>query len=109
MWNTKSKGSTDITMTEGDWGVSIPIVVQGIEIDDDDSVLLTIKKTKNGKAYLEKTFTNIEANTIDLAFTESESDDLKVGSYLYTLDWYKNGEFYYCLVNNGKLKVEDKT
>ena len=109
MWNTKSKNSTDLTMTEGDWGVSIPITVKGVVIDSADSVLLTIKKTKNGKAYLEKTFTSITHNTIDLSFTESESDDLKVGTYLYTLDWYKNGVFYYCLVNNGKLKVEDKT
>lgn len=109
MWNTKSKGSTDITMTEGDWGISIPVEVHGVTIDSGDSVLLTIKKTKNGKEFLEKTFTNIVSNIIDLSFTEDESDDLKVGSYLYTLDWYKNGAFYYCLVNNGKLKVEDKT
>ena len=109
MWNTKSKGSTDITMTEGDFGVSIPIVVQGITIGSGDSVLLTIKKTRNGSAYIEKVFTDIVANTIDLSFTESETDDLKVGSYVYTLDWYKGSQFMYCLVNNGKLKVEDKT
>ena len=109
MWNTKSKGSIDITMTEGDWGVSIPIKVSGVTIDGADSVLLTIKKEKNGEAFLEKTFTGIIANTIDLSFTEAESESLVVGSYLYTLDWYKNGVFYYCLVNNGKLKVEDKT
>ena len=108
MWNTKSKGSTDITMTEGDYGVSIPFVVQGVTIDSGDSVLLTIKKEKNGKEILEKNFTNIVANTIDVSFTESETDDLKIGSYVYTLDWYKNGVFQYCLVNNAKLKVEDK-
>jgi hypothetical protein len=108
MWNTKSKGSTDITMTEGDYGVSIPFVVQGVTIDAGDSVLLTIKKEKNGKEILEKNFTNIVANTIDVSFTEAETDDLKIGSYVYTLDWYKNGVFMYCLVNNAKLKVEDK-
>ena len=57
---------------------------------------------------LEKNFTNIVANTNEVSFTESETDDLKIGSYVYTLDWYKNGVFQYCLVNNAKLKVEDK-
>lgn len=109
MWNTKNKNSTDITMTEGDFGVSIPIVVKGITIDSGDSVLLTIKKERNGTELLEKVFTNIVDNTIDLSFTESETDDLKIGTYVYTLDWYKGSQFMYCLVNNAKLKVEDKS
>ena len=116
MWNTKSKGSTDITMTEGDFGVSLPFEIHGITIDVGDTILFTVKKEKNGKVVLEKNFTKtandnspIHENTLDLILTESETDDLKIGTYVYTLDWYKGSQFMYCLVNNAKLKVEDKS
>ena len=108
MWNIKSKNSTDITMTEGDFGVEMSIAIDGVSISSLDTILMTIKKTKNGKAVLEKTFTINEDNTIDLSFTEAETDELKVGTYLYALDWYRNGVFMYNIVNNSKLKVEDK-
>lgn len=108
MWNVKTKGSTDITMTEGDFGVSLPFVAKGITIDSGDSVLLTVKETKNGDPVLTKTFTGITKNTIDLVFTEAESETLTVGSYIYTMDWYRGTQFLYCIVENGKLKVVDK-
>lgn len=108
MWNTKSKGSTDITMTEGDFGISLPFFIHGVTIDYDDSVRFTVKTEKNGEPLFTKDFTEIDDNIIDLSLTQAESELLEVGSYLYTLDWYKNGVFMYCLVNNAKLKVEDK-
>ena len=108
MWNTKSKNSYDLTMCEGDYGVSLPFVVYGITIGSQDTVLLTIKKTKNGSPLIEKEFTNIVNNTIGLSFTEDETMLLKVGNYLYSLDWYKDSVFMYNIVNNAKLKVEDK-
>lgn len=108
MWKTK-KNSTDLNMTEGDFGISIPFTVNvGANIDVGDSVLLTIKKAKNGEALFTKTFTNISHNTIDFVFTEAESEQLEVGNYFYTMDWYKGTQFYYCIVDGGKLKVEDK-
>lgn len=108
MWKTK-KNSTDISMTEGDFGISIPYTVNiGANIDVDDYVLLTIKTERNGETLFTKTFSNIAHNTIDFVFTEAESEQLEVGNYLYTMDWYKGNQFYYCIVDNGKLKVEDK-
>ena len=108
MWNIKGKNSTDITMTEGDFGVEMSIEIDGFSISSSDTIELTVKKTRNGKAILEKTFTINDDNTIDLVFTEAESDDLKVGTYIYRLDIYRNGVFMYNVVNNAKLKVEDK-
>ena len=52
-------------MTEGDYGVSVPIVVKGVTIDSGDTVLLTIKKSKNGSLVFDKEFTGITSNTID--------------------------------------------
>lgn len=109
MWNTKYKGSSDITMCEGDYGVQLPFVVSGITIDSGDSVLVTIKEEKNGDAIIEKTFTSIADNTVDFVLTESESALLTAGTtYVYSMDWYSNGVFMYNLINNAKLKVEDK-
>ena len=108
MWNTKSKGSTDLTMTEGDFGVEMSIEIDGLSISSSDTIELVVKKTRNGKAVLEKTFEINDDNTIDLVFTEAETDDLKVGTYIYRLDVYRNGVFMYNVVNNSKLKVEDK-
>ena len=108
MWNTKGKNSVDLTMTEGDFGVEMSIAIDGLSISTSDTIELTIKKERNGKAILEKTFEINDDNTIDLVFTEAETDDLKVGTYLYRLDVYRNGLFMYNVVNNAKLKVEDK-
>lgn len=108
MWNTKGKNSLDITMTEGDFGVEMSIAIDGFAISEEDTIELTVRKARNGKAILEKTFEINEDNTIDLVFTEMESDDLKVGTYVYNLDVYRNGLFMYNIVNNAKLKVEDK-
>ena len=36
MWNNKSKGSQDITMTEGDYGVQIPFIVKGLNVAPTD-------------------------------------------------------------------------
>lgn len=108
MWNINGKNSLDITMTEGDFGVEMSIEIDGFSISSSDTIELTVKKTRNGKAILEKTFTINDDNTIDLVFTEAESDDLKVGTYIYRLDIYRNGVFMYNVVNNAKLKVVDK-
>ena len=108
MWNTKGKGNTDITMCEGDYGVQLPFVVAGITIQKADTVRFTIKDEKNGTTIFSKAYTNIAGNTIDLSLTEAESAQLGVGTYVYCVDWYKNGIFMYNLVNNAKLKVEDK-
>ena len=108
MWNTKGKNSTDITMTEGDFGVSLPFIIVGITIGSQDRILLTVKKTKNGSPLIEKEYTDIAKNTINLSFTEDETLMLKVGNYLYSLDWYQGDQFMYNIVNNAKLKVEDK-
>lgn len=108
MWNIKNKNSTDITMTEGDYGMEMSIAIEGVSISTSDTITITIKKERNGREILTKDFTINEDNTIDLVWTEAESDELKVGTYLYALDWYRNGVFMCNIVNGAKLKVEDK-
>lgn len=103
MWNVN--GIT-LNMTEGDWGVKLPVTVTGVTFTANDSVRIKIQRDKT--TIIEKEYTNITQNTFDLEFTEAESTLLPVGSYLYSLDWYQDGAFMCNIIPFAVFKVEDK-
>ena len=105
MWNVNGQ---DIKMTEGDFGVSLPITINGVEFSANDAIKLTIKTRFNGDVILEKEFTNIQKNTVDLILSEPESALLPVGSYAFLLDWYQNGAFMCNIVESAMFGVVDK-
>ena len=97
---------TTLQMVEEDFGIKLPITITGATFGAYDSVRITIK---NGEAtVIQKDFTNISKNTVDLELTEAESSLLKVGSYLYSLDWYQDGAFMCNIIPSAVLKVVDK-
>lgn len=98
----------DIKMCEGDYGVALPITITGTTLEAFDEVKFTVKKVVNGSVMLEKTFSNISQNTINLELTETESNHFKVGTYYYALDWYQNGEFMCNIIPIGAFKVVEK-
>ena len=104
MWAVKN---TTYSMAEGDWGVALPITVEGITFSENDFLKFVFKDQVNGTTILEKQYTPVE-NTINLEFTEAESALFPVGSYAYHLDWYQNGAFLCNLVPSATLKVVDK-
>lgn len=109
MWNKKNKNSTDLVMDEGDFGVEIDIGIYGVSISPSDTIRITVCKEKNGDIVVQKEYTDIpDDDTISLAWTEEETALLTPGTYVYVLDWYRNGVFMYCIVNNSKLQVRDK-
>ena len=103
MWNVK--GIT-LNMTEGDWGVKLPVTVTGVTFAANDSVRIKIQRDET--TIIEKEYTNITQNTFDLEFTEAESALLPVGSYLYSLDWYQDGAFMCNIIPSGMFLVGDK-
>ena len=103
MWNVN--GIT-LNMTEGDWGVKLPVTVTGVTFTANDSVRIKIQRDET--TIIEKEYTNITQNTFDLEFTEAESALLPVGSYLYSLDWYQNGAFMCNIIPSGMFLVGDK-
>ena len=105
MWAVNGQ---DIKMTEGDFGISLPIIISGVEFAAEDSVKLTIKATANGSALIEKTYTDISQNTVTLDITEAETALLPVGSYIYILDWYQSGAFMCNIIPTASFKVVDK-
>lgn len=103
MWNVN--GIT-LNMTEGDWGVKLPVTVTGVTFTANDSVRIKIQRDET--IIIEKEYTNITNNTFDLEFTEAESALLPVGSYLYSLDWYQDGAFMCNIIPSGVFLVGDK-
>lgn len=98
----------NLQMAEGDYGISLPITVHGTELGENDSLNVTIKTRKNGETILEKNYSEITDNTVNLEFTQAESAKLPVGVYAYSLDWYQNGIFMCNIIPYGLFKVVDK-
>lgn len=103
MWNVNG---LQLNMTEGDWGVKLPVTVTGVTFTANDSVRIKIQRDET--TIIEKEYTNITQNTFDLEFTEAESALLPVGSYLYSLDWYQDGAFMCNIIPSGMFLVGDK-
>ena len=105
MWNVSG---INLQMVEGDYGVSLPISVSGATFTNVDSLKLTVKKAVNGDALVEKTFDSIVQNTVTLTLTAEESALLPVGSYVYSLDWYQDGNFLCNIIPTALFKVVEK-
>lgn len=97
----------NISMAEGDFGVELPITVTGATFTNADVLRITFKDKMNGTTILEKEYSPADG-AINLVFTEEESTLFPIGSYVYALDWYQNGEFMYNIISCATLKVVDK-
>ena len=105
MWDASMNA---LQMTEGDFGVKLPITVSGLTLTENDQISVIIKDSMNGDTILEKTFSNIQDNTINFELTSSESELLPVGSYVYRMDWFQSGHFMCNLIPTNAFKVVDK-
>lgn len=103
MWQSND---INIQMTEGDYGIELPITISGVTLGASDSIKITVKQGE--QTVLSKEFTDIQSNTVKLVLTEQESASLPVGMYLYSLDWYQDGTFMCNIVPSGLFKVGDK-
>lgn len=97
-----------ISMVEGDFGLSLPITISGTTINDDETLIFYIKKNDGTDLISPKEYTKIQENTFDLFFSKEETEKMKVGTYLYYLDWYKKDEFLGSVINGQVFKVEGK-
>ena len=98
----------EIRMTEGDYGIKLPINISGTTLTENDVIKFTLKDKLNGTAILEKDFSNISQNTVNLELTAAESALLPVGGYVYSLDWYQDGTFMCNIIAVGQYKVVEK-
>lgn len=95
-----------IQMTEGDYGIELPITVNGVTFTERDEVRIKIARGDN--VLIEKVFDNISDNTVNMVLTEAESALLPVGNYQYSLDWYQDGAFMCNIIQRASYRVVDK-
>lgn len=105
-WDVKDRFV--LSMVEGDYGVSLPIHIGGATFAANDEVKLVIKSALNSEAIVQKPFSNIQQNTVNLMLTEAESALLPVGNYVYSLDWYQNGAFMCNIIPWANFRVVEK-
>lgn len=98
----------EIQMTEGDYGLQLPVTISGTTLTASDEILFTLKNKLNGDTVLTKTYTDIQDNTFNLEITEAESALLSVGNYVYSLDWYQDGAFMCNIIPLAGFKVGEK-
>lgn len=99
----------EIKMTEGDYGIILPIKIKGATFGSDDRIQITIKAKKNDEnAILSKSFEISNDNIINIMLTEAETNQLPIGNYVYSLDWYKTDSFMCNLILIGDFIVLDK-
>lgn len=99
---------TTIGMVEGDFGIVLPIEIEGIEISSNDQFAINIFEKVNENPILTKNYNNISNNAIEFKLTKEESKLLKVGSYYYDIDWFQGESFLINLTAKAKFKVLDK-
>ena len=105
MWKVSG---TQMRMSEGDYGITLPVVVSGITLGAGDTLRYTFKNAVNQDVILVKDFDNITENTVNFVLTAAESALFSPGAYVYSLDWYQDGVFLCNLVEVGKFHVGDK-
>ena len=98
----------NISMAEEDFGVGIPLNLKGMTLGAQDSIKVTFKDKVNGNVILEKEFSNIVDNKVDIVLTEEESSLFPIGSYVYLVDWYQSGNFMCNIILSATFKVVDK-
>jgi hypothetical protein len=95
-----------MSMSEGDYGLALPITITGAEIFATDKIDFFIKKGE--EVIVKKTFTNIENNTFDFVLSKENSDKLPVGTYTFGIDWFREDIFMNNIKKNETFIVEDK-
>lgn len=97
-----------IQMAEGDYGIELPVTISGTTLTASDTLKFVILTAKNGRVLLEKEYTNISENTVNLELTEEESALFTPRIYVYRLDWYQDGQFMCNLISEAMFWVVDK-
>ena len=105
MW---SVSRNNISMTVGDFGVALAARVKGIELGDHDSIKIKFKTAIDGETVLEKVFTDIQNSSFGLILSADDSARFDVGTYVYSMDWYRDGVFMCNIIPCASFKVVKK-
>lgn len=107
---TGNEESLLIEMVEGDWGEELPLEIQSESglTESDNFIIEIFKDVRSREPIITKKYNNIQNNTINFRLTEEDTEKLKVGTYFYNIDWYKENSFLSNIVRSKMFKVIDK-
>ena len=107
---TGNSESLLIEMVEGDWGEELPLEIETeSEITSSDKFIIEIfKDIRSRETIITKKYSDIKENTINFRLTQEDSEKLKVGTYFYNIDWYKENSFLSNVAHSKMFKVTDK-
>lgn len=100
-----------IRMTEGDFGVLLPFEIEiedGEQLTNEDNFKFSIFNKLNAEPIIEKSFIVDENNVFNFVLTELETKKLKVGYYMYDIDWYNGNRFLNNLIAKEDFEVSEK-
>lgn len=103
--------NTKIQMTEGDFGIVLPIsiVLENDEtITSQDTFAIKIYKDTNKNRIISKEYTVDENGDINFELTQEETAKLPIGEYKYDLDWYDSNNFLVNLIGDEVFSVIEK-
>lgn len=103
MWIVSGTG---LTMTEGDYGIALPVNLSGFNFIEGDTIRYTFKEVPNAGVILQKDFA--AGGAIGLTFTADESAKFRVGNYVYSVDWFREGSYLCNILAQATFKVVDK-
>ena len=105
MWKVEGN---DLTMSVGDFGLSLPVLIDGVTLSSgQDEIGIKIVNSL-GEKVLEKVYSDFTDNEFSFVISESETQGLQVGEYVYGLDWYRNGVFMCNIISRANFRVVKK-
>lgn len=107
---TGNEESLLIEMVEGDWGEELPLEIESeSDLTKSDNFIVEIfKDVRSREPIITKKYSDIQNNTINFRLTKEDTEKLKVGTYFYNIDWYKENSFLSNIVRSKMFKVIDK-
>lgn len=70
----------ELQMTEGDYGIDLPVVIKGADFGNGDTINFVVKTSVNGTQILNKSFSNIVDGVVNIRLTSSDAASVPVGT-----------------------------
>lgn len=94
----------NISFNRGDT-VNLYIQCNDYDFKEGDSLKLIVEK--ESELIIEKTFTTVENNIIYIELTSSETKDMPLGDYNYSLFAFYEKDLVSCVIDNNNLTIKE--
>lgn len=101
---------TRIFMDYADYGITLPIDVEGTDFEATDTMIFELKKSSDSPSIITKEFTNeLESTSLFrffLEFSKKEAESLFPGNYVYYVRYLKDGDVRDTVIDGDDFKIK---